>query len=107
MAKYGESSYGILQYGEETQPDEKGIEPFKFDVHAIIFSEDAPALEAALHERFRKYELNKVNPRKEFFKVPISEIQKVVNEFHSGIINWIIDPPADEYRESLRRSIEP
>ena len=77
--------------------------PFKFDVHAIIFSEDAPTLEATLHERLREYELNKLNPRKEFFKVPLSELQKVVNELHSGPINWTIEPPAEEYRESLRR----
>ncbi|SMB98027.1 T5orf172 domain-containing protein [Thermanaeromonas toyohensis ToBE] len=78
--------------------------PFKFDVHAIIFSEDAPALEAALHERFREYELNKLNPRKEFFKVPLSEIQKAVSELHSGPVSWTIEPPAEEYRESLRRA---
>lgn len=79
--------------------------PFKFDVHAIIFSEDAPSLEAALHNRFKEYELNKVNPRKEFFKVPLEEIQKAVNELHNGIVNWTLEPPADEYRESLRRSL--
>lgn len=77
--------------------------PFKFDVHAIIFTEDAPALESKLQERLSKYELNKVNPRKEFFKVPLSEIQEVVRELHSGTINWIESPSADEYRESLRR----
>lgn len=76
---------------------------FKFDVHAIIFSEDAPSLEAALHDRFKEYELNKVNPRKEFFKIPLSEIQKAVSELHGSVVNWTIDPPADEYRESLRR----
>jgi hypothetical protein len=75
--------------------------PFKFDVHAIIFTEDAPALESKLQERLSKYELNKVNPRKEFFKVPLSEIQEVVRELHSGTINWIESPSADEYRESL------
>lgn len=80
--------------------------PFKFDVHAIIFSEDAPALENALHERFKEYELNKINPRKEFFSVPLSEIQKNINELHSGAVNWIIEPPAEEYRESLRMAID-
>lgn len=77
--------------------------PFKFDVHAIIFSEDAPELEATLHKRLREYELNKVNSRKEFFKVPFSKIQEIVSEFHTSVVNWTIDPPADEYRESLRR----
>lgn len=77
--------------------------PFKFDVHAIIFSEDAPALESALHERLSQYELNKVNPRKEFFNVPLSEIKKIVSELHNGTVNWTDEPSADEYRESLRR----
>jgi|HigsolmetaAR204D_1030405.scaffolds.fasta_scaffold00513_28 hypothetical protein len=78
--------------------------PFKFDVHAIIFTEDAPALESALHDRLSQYELNKVNPRKEFFNVPLSEIKKIVSELHSGNVNWNDEPSADEYRESLRRN---
>nr|WP_136921297.1 GIY-YIG nuclease family protein [Polyangium aurulentum] len=43
--------------------------PFEFDVHALIPSEDAPALEHALHQRFVRSQVNKVNPRKEFFRV--------------------------------------
>ena len=41
--------------------------PFEFDVHALIFSDDAPSLESILHNTFREYEVNKVNHRKEFF----------------------------------------
>lgn len=41
--------------------------PFEFDVHAIIFSEDAPDLEAKLHQHFRNNTVNKINPKKEFF----------------------------------------
>jgi hypothetical protein len=40
--------------------------PFEFDVHAMIYSEDAPALEKQLHRKFLKSQLNKINPRKEF-----------------------------------------
>ncbi|HCU0827767.1 TPA: DUF4041 domain-containing protein, partial [Staphylococcus aureus] len=49
--------------------------PFEFDVHALIFSENAFELENKLHEYFKKYKVNKVNGRKEFFKVNINEIK--------------------------------
>ncbi|WP_311870584.1 DUF4041 domain-containing protein [Vagococcus lutrae] len=50
--------------------------PFKFDVHALIFSYDAYKLETELHQYFDSYRINKVNNRKEFFKVPISKIEE-------------------------------
>lgn len=58
--------------------------PFEFDVHAMIFSEDAPSLETKLHNHFRKQEVNKINQRKEFFKVSLDEIEKVVLENYMG-----------------------
>lgn len=74
--------------------------PFKFDVHSFIFSEDAVALEGKMHEMLNKNRLNKVNMRKEFFKVSIDDLEKIVEE---------IEPTADfnrtmlanEYRASL------
>lgn len=45
--------------------------PFSFDVHAMIYSDDAPALEKSLHRVFDDKSVNKVNPRKEFFKLPL------------------------------------
>jgi hypothetical protein len=54
--------------------------PFPFDVHAVIFSEDAPALEAALHRDFADRRVNKVNMRKEFFRVTLDEIRQVVEK---------------------------
>lgn len=59
--------------------------PFPFDVHAIIFSEDAPALENTLHKAFDNKRVNMVNPRKEFFNVSLSEIEKVVHENNASI----------------------
>jgi hypothetical protein len=75
--------------------------PFKFDVHAMIFSNDAPKLEAALHNAFANNKLNATNNRKEFFEVTIQEIEKVVKENHDKTIEFIYSPPAQEYRESL------
>ena len=76
--------------------------PFKFDVHALIFSEDAPALEAVLHQTFRDNQVNKVNPRKEFFKVDLEEIKRIVRENHNATVQFIDVPEAEEYRETLR-----
>ncbi len=50
--------------------------PFEFDVHAMIFSEDAPGLEKQLHRHFLRQQVNKVNPRKEFFRLVITDIKQ-------------------------------
>lgn len=76
--------------------------PFEFDVHAMIFSEDAPALETALHNTFRDKQVNKVNPRKEFFRVTLQEIEKVVKENHNAAVTFTQVAKAEQYRESLR-----
>lgn len=75
--------------------------PFKFDVHAMIFSDDAPALEAILHKHFHNKQVNKVNTRKEFFNVTIDEIEKVVKENHNATVNFIKIPEAEEYYQSI------
>ena len=75
--------------------------PFKFDVHAMIFSEDAPGLEAALHNAFADKKLNFVNQRREFFNVSLDEIKKVVRDNYDKSVEFIETPPAEQYRESL------
>jgi len=54
--------------------------PFQFDTHAMIFSENAPNLEASLHKAFDNKKLNMVNTRREFFAVTLDEIEKVVKK---------------------------
>lgn len=75
--------------------------PFPFDVHAMIFSEDAPKLEADLHQFFSKERVNKVNTRKEFFRVNLADIQKEVYT-HNPTAKFVSDAEAMEYRETLR-----
>ena len=75
--------------------------PFPFDVHAMIFSEDAPKLEADLHQFFSKERVNKVNTRKEFFRVNLADIQKEVY-IHNPTAKFVSDAEAMEYRETLR-----
>ena len=76
--------------------------PFKFDVHAMIFSEDAPALEAKLHRAFEDRKLNLVNQRREFFKVSLEEIKEVVKNNFDKTVEFIEVPDADQYRISLK-----
>lgn len=76
--------------------------PFDFDIHAIIFSDDAPKLENTLHKYFRKNEVNKMNTRKEFFKVNLEEIKKVVLKEHNDTVRFEMHPEAYQYRESLK-----
>lgn len=75
--------------------------PFPYDVHAMIFSEDAPSLEAKLHNIFDDLKVNKINGRKEFFRVKLSEIEKVISE--CGIsFKMVNEPYARDYRESIK-----
>lgn len=76
--------------------------PFNFDVHAMIFSDDAPRLENALHKAFEKNRLNMVNNRREFFKVTLDEIEKVVKMNYDKTVEFIKIPPAEQYRESQK-----
>lgn len=76
--------------------------PFNFDVHAMIFSDDAPKLEAALHNAFDKQKLNMVNTRREFFHVPLSEIERVVKENFDGSVEFEENADAEQYRESQK-----
>lgn len=75
--------------------------PFNFDVHALIFTEDAPALESALHTAFEAKKVNKVNRRREFFRVSLEEIKRVVRQNFDKTVEWADVPEAEQYRQSL------
>lgn len=75
--------------------------PFKFDVHALIFSYDAYKLESELHERFADERINKVNNRKEYFKISIDEIKNVLEEYKDLTVDFNERPEAPEYRQTL------
>ena len=95
---------------EEDRVDELGDAsvPFNFDVHAMIFSDDAPKLEAALHNAFADRKLNFVNQRREFFNVTLEEIKKVVKENFDKSVEFVELAPAQQYRESilLRKKVQ-
>jgi hypothetical protein len=76
--------------------------PFLFDVHAIIYSDDAPAMESALHKKFNHRRVNAVNRRKEFFRVPLSDIKEAVDEMSGIDIDFIMTATAEQYYETRR-----
>lgn len=73
--------------------------PFPFDVHAIIFCEDAPTLENKLHKAFEHQRTNLMNSRKEFFNVTLDEIEEVVHE-NDATIEFTKVAEARDYRET-------
>jgi hypothetical protein len=83
--------------------------PFPFDVHAMIFSENAPELESRLHKRFDNRRMNKENKRKEFFRVSLDEIVRVVREIDQELkickseVTFTKIAKATDYRKTLAR----
>lgn len=78
--------------------------PFWFDVHAMIFTDNAPELEAKLHGHFAAGRLNKINHRKEFFRADLSEIESVIRANYDAAVEITHEATAEQYRESLRAS---
>ena len=74
--------------------------PFPFDVHAMIFSEDAPALETALHQAFEQNKTNLINGKKEFFNVSLSSIKEKVKELGYDVA-FEDTAIAPQYRDTL------
>ena len=105
IGSFGENIYKIgmtRRLDPQIRVDELGSAsvPFKFDVHAFIFSEDAFALESKLHNHFNNYRVNKVNTKKEFFNVTLEEIENYVKTL-DRTVKFTKTATADEYRASL------
>lgn len=91
LGSFGENVFKIgmtRRLEPQQRVDELGSAsvPFKFDVHAMIFSDDAVSLENILHKKLSAYRVNKVNFRKEFFKSDVENLESLVAE---------IDPTAE------------
>lgn len=79
--------------------------PFEFDVHAMIYSENAPELESTLHRLFNDKRLNLVNTRREFFNISLDEIADAAKNI--GVQCKLTKvAEAREYRESLSARLE-
>ena len=111
IGAFGENVYKIgmtRRLDPQDRIDELGDAsvPFNFDVHAMIFSDDAPALEAALHKAFEDRKLNMVNTRREFFNVTLDEIKEVVRKNFDKTVEFIDIPDAEQYRVSQKMKLE-
>lgn len=105
IGAFGENVYKIgmtRRLNPQDRVDELGDAsvPFNFDVHAMIFSDDAPALEAALHRAFEDRKLNMVNQRREFFYVTLDEIKTVIKQNFDKTVEFTDVPDAEQYRVS-------
>lgn len=80
--------------------------PFPFDVHMMIPAEDAPALEHELHRALHRNQVNRANPRKEFFRVTLDEICAAAKAQHVDMdcVEYLAVPEATQYRRSLNMS---
>lgn len=106
IGSFGENIYKIgvtRRLDPQERVDELGDAsvPFNFDVHALIFSDDAPSLENALHKAFDARRLNRVNLRREFFRVNLEEIETVVKRNFNKPVEFTKLAQAEQYRESL------
>ena len=79
--------------------------PFPFDDHMMVSSDNAPALENVLHRTLHKLRLNKVNSRKEFFSTDIEAVHQMIKEHH-GQVEYVADPDALQYNQSMTMSEE-
>ena len=107
IGAFGENVYKIgmtRRLEPQDRVDELGDAsvPFNFDVHAMIFSDDAPALEAALHRAFENRKLNMVNQRREFFNVTLDEIKMEVKKNFDKTVEFIDVPDAEQFRVSQK-----
>jgi hypothetical protein len=76
--------------------------PFRFDTHAMIYSDDAPTLEAALHAEFDATRVNAANSRKEFFRIGLEAVEAAVRRLAPDA-TFFRDREAQEYQETLAR----
>lgn len=75
--------------------------PFRFDVHALFFADDAVAIEGMLHQHFADRRLNKVNLRREYFRATPEQVLEALREHNVEVLEYAVEPAAVEYRSSL------
>lgn len=75
--------------------------PFRFDVHALFFADDAVSIEAKLHAHFSAERINKVNLRREYFRATPQQVLAALQEYNVEVLEYTVEPAAPEYRSSL------
>lgn len=105
LGSFGENVYKIgmtrrLEPMDRVKELGSASVPFTFDLHAMIFSENAPELENLLHKEFDDRRINKVNYRKEYFRVSLEEIEQVVINKYEKEVDFIKVLEAQQFRET-------
>lgn len=75
--------------------------PFRFDVHALFFADDAVSIEAMLHQHFADRRMNKVNLRREYFRARPEEVLDALKEHNVEVLEYTLEPVATEFRASV------
>ena len=109
ISNRGAFGEGIVKIGltRRLEPEQRIDElsgasvPFRFDVHALFFSEDAVALERELHQHFSERRLNHANPRKEFFFATPLEVKNVLQEKVGNLLEFHEHMDSEDYLQSL------
>lgn len=112
ISNVGSFGEGVYKIGQTRRPDPQervdelgdASVPFEFDIHALIESENAPALEHRIHKQFLAMQVNKMNARKEFFRVTLAEIRQEMEKLKKGedftVKVWTEMAVATEYKET-------
>lgn len=109
ISNIGSFGEGVLKIGmtRRLEPMDRVRElgdasvPFIFDVHALYFSENAVKIEREMHQRFADRRVNRVNNRKEFFKVTAGEARDALADLSGELMTFVEEPEALEYRQGL------
>lgn len=108
ISNIGAFGQGVVKIGmtRRLEPEDRIRElgdasvPFNFDVHALFFSDDAVTIEAMLHREFVEQRLNKVNQRREFFRVRPQQVLDALTEHNVSVLEFNTHAAADDYRMS-------
>jgi hypothetical protein len=109
ISNVGSFGEGIVKVGmtRRLEPHDRVHElgdasvPFRFDVHALVFSEDAVGLEAKLHQALAAKRINLVNQRREYFYATPSEVQALLEQRHGQLLEFEEMPEALEWHQSM------
>jgi len=113
ISNVGSFGEGVYKIGHTRRAAKERIDelsnasvPFEFDIHGVIETQDAPGLEYKIHEQFLAMRMNKINPRKEFFRVGLNEIRQAVEKLEQGkdfdgTVVWTERARAQQFYESL------
>ena len=110
VGSFGEGVYkiGLTRRAADERVDElsSASVPFEFDIHAVIETENAPQLEYKIHQQFLETRMNKVNLRKEFFRVNLADLRQAVERLEhgrdfTGSVTWTEKAKAQQFYDSL------